>query len=130
MFWILYLISIADNLKVFLGTIGGIGLAIYCLLLIIFSIAWGMNVDIGNSNLAEAFKKTFFKLSKKIYLGIIAIIFLLGCVFIPSSKNLIIIFGITKFSQSKIYEQTNEVAQKSLQLLNKKLDGYLKEKNE
>lgn len=127
MFWILYLISIASRVSTTIGTIGWLMFIAYGIILMVFGcMALYHRVEYGEDDEdVITSKKAVTEILKKFYILIIAFIFIIASASIPSSKDLIIIFGITKFSQSKVFEQTNEITQKSLQLLNQKLDNYI-----
>jgi hypothetical protein len=84
-----------------------------------------MVLDVGFFNKVKDNLINIKKVSKKII--IISIVFiLLGCL-ILLKRDAIIIYGLSKFNESKIPNDLNETARKSLKLLNLRLDKYIKE---
>lgn len=129
MFWILYLISIADSVRCTLGCIGWILLVVYGIIVfVIYCISLYNYFEYGEEDADfEKNKKVATKMLTNKFVFVICFICITLSVFIPSSKNLLIIFGVSKFTESEIFYQTNETAKKSIMLLNKKLDKYLED---
>lgn len=117
MFLGLYFISILDYLRIFIFTT-------FIILAIIAFIFFLISLFSEYFREEELFKN-IKKISQKAVIVSLIFIFL-GC-FIPSTKNMIIIYSLNTFSKSEIFKNTNTIVNKSLLLLEKKLDKYLKE---
>ncbi|HEY0089206.1 MAG TPA: hypothetical protein VGB37_10195 [Candidatus Lokiarchaeia archaeon] len=129
MFWQLYFISIVENIQTTFGVLGWILLIVYsivCFILLGFVLYYRVGYGEDDDDYIKS-KEVLKWFLKKIYIWIFCFVFISICMLMPSKKDLLIIYGVTKFSESKIFEQTNEITQKSLLLLNKQLDKYLEE---
>lgn len=137
--FILYLIlqaTVIKNSFITLGWVvfGVIGIAHLIIGIIYFNekdnldnLQWDSSRDVATKNI-ENMKKwypVFFKKTKKIIIASLVIIFM--SMFLPSTKNCLIIFGVSKFTKSEIFHNVNETTNKAIKLLNSKLDDYLQE---
>jgi hypothetical protein len=90
---------------------------------------WGINVSNREEELAEKSKKVFINLLKIMLPIIICFSFVISM--IPSTKQVAFIYIVGTMSQNKIVQDIGEkslqIPDKALEMLNIKMDEYLKE---
>ena len=110
----LYLISILTGIR-------------YAMLLIPIAaaiIAW-VGVAMAYEEVRREERRGLLKATRR-FSCILALVYLMGLL-VPTSKDMYIIYGISKFSETEIVKDVNNITRKSLQLLENKLDKYLEE---